>query len=179
MTEIWKPVLGYEGLYEVSSIGRVRSLDRWVRIGNKNDWLRPGRIMKQKIREGGYLYVDMYDDGGASKHKRIHIMVCEEFRGPRPAGMQVCHNDGAPTNNTVENLRWGTAKENQRDRVKHGTSVRGEGNPNSRLTESDVLEIRAGRGSKSSFGISKTHFDDIKAGRKWAHIPMGDANGPA
>ena len=138
--EIWKPVLGYEGFYEVSSIGRVRSLDRWVERPPQGTRLVRGRVLKQTVQVGrdfGYPYIKVCVNG-VSKTKRVHTLVCEAFHGPRPAGMQVCHNDGTRTNNTVGNLRWGTPSENQLDRIDHGTSSIGERNPNARLSEPDV-----------------------------------------
>ena len=114
MSETWKPISGYEGCYEVSDLGRVRSLDR------QSHGFRAGRMLKQNIGVGnGYLYVTLY----RKPHKRranVHTLVLEAFAGPRPDGMEACHNDGDRTNPRLSNLRWGTHSENIYDIVRHG-----------------------------------------------------------
>ncbi len=74
--------------------------------------------------------------------KTIHRLILEVFVGPCPLGMQACHNNGNPTDNKLNNLRWDTPKNNHKDRIKHGTSSRGVQNGRAKLTEKQVIEIR-------------------------------------
>lgn len=104
--EIWKPVKGYEGLYEVSNIGRVKSKRANTRIADKTD-----RIMKQKVDSHGYYRVNLYKNG-KMKAYIVSRMVAEAFI-PNPTNLpQVGHANDDQTNNTVENLYWTDSKEN-------------------------------------------------------------------
>lgn len=108
MQEEWRPVVGAEEHYEVSNLGRVKRVTP------------PGpRLLAGGLR-GGYRRVSIYIDGQQTR-KSIHVMVAEAFIGPRPEGMSVCHNDGNPLNNRLDNLRYDTHSANIQDSVKHGT----------------------------------------------------------
>lgn len=118
--EEWRPVPGYEGYYEVSSLGRVRSLDREVSHPTVGIVRRKGKVLAQNpLNEDGYLGIGLNRDG-IKKKRAVHLLVLEAFTGPRPKGEQACHNDGNNTNNRVENLRWDTPKENVADIKRHG-----------------------------------------------------------
>jgi hypothetical protein len=115
--ETWKAVAGYEGLYEVSDMGRLRSLDRTDSRGRH----RTGRVLTPRASGAyGHVAFDLYV-GGVPRRVTAHALVLETFIGPRPAGMEGCHNNGAPTDNRLANLRWDTTSENHRDSVRHGT----------------------------------------------------------
>lgn len=124
--EEWKPVIGYEGLYEVSNMGRVRSLPREVYVGGKtNICIRAGRVLKQGHAHGRhykYLLVCLCKDQQRSM-KRVHRLVAEAFI-PNPENLpMVNHKDENPSNNHVDNLEWCTAKYNSnygtaRERIK-------------------------------------------------------------
>ncbi|MFJ4107914.1 NUMOD4 motif-containing HNH endonuclease [Oerskovia enterophila] len=117
LEEVWLPAVGYEGLYEVSNHGRVRSLDRIDANGRR----RKGRILLPvKNLKGGRLRVDLYR-GGQKRMLLIHRLVLMTFVGPAPDGMEACHNDGNHTNNAPNNLRWDTSSANKLDSVRHGT----------------------------------------------------------
>ena len=107
--ENWLPVVGYEGLYEVSDLGRVRSL-------------RSGHLLKMATNRG-YPRVGLNKDGNA-RAVRVHILVAAAFIGPRPDGQEVCHANGVKTDNRVTNLRYDTHAENNRDIVRHGHHFR-------------------------------------------------------
>lgn len=118
-TEQWLPVPEYEGMYEVSDRGTVRSLTRVDAAGRH--W--KGRILKQKVRRGAvpYRMVNLWRDGRGHM-AYVHRLVAEAFIGQAPFGdAQICHNDGNPSHNNVGNLRWGTASDNAWDRVHQGT----------------------------------------------------------
>lgn len=118
--ELWLPIRGYEGLYEVSSLGRVRSLDREIEHPTAGIVHRKGKVLAQNpLNKDGYLGVGL-NKGGTKKKRSVHTLVLEAFVGPRPEGQQACHNDGNNTNNRVENLRWDTPRENVADIKRHG-----------------------------------------------------------
>ena len=107
--EIWRPVVGYEGLYEVSNTGRVRSLDRYVRC--KSYRLHKGKVLSPGKDKDGYLFVVLSCNG---KHKTIavHKLVAQAFI-PNPDDLPIInHKDEDKTNNRVDNLEWCTAKYN-------------------------------------------------------------------
>ena len=113
--ERWLPVVGYEGLYEVSDQGRVRSLDRWVPYRNSRRFCK-GVMLKPSVGEPPmcYLYVRL-SKRKRYQMKRIHVLVLETFVGPRPPGMVACHNNSQPHDLRLENLRWDTHAANTRD----------------------------------------------------------------
>ena len=116
--EDWLPVHDYPG-YEVSNLGRVRSIDRPVRVGHGAFRLRRGRILRARITAGRYRGVSLSRDG-AIHPKFVHRLVLEAFSGPAPEGMHACHWNDDPEDNRIENLRWGTRSENMQDCVRNG-----------------------------------------------------------
>lgn len=124
--ERWLPVPGYEGLYEVSDHGRIRSLDKVIEKTSKNGVKyrhhARGRMMHQVPAPFGHLYTRLHKDG-QGRTFFVHRLVLMAFVGPRPEGTECCHNDGVATNNRLENLRWDTAKSNAADRTKHGVQA--------------------------------------------------------
>lgn len=105
----WRDVKGYEGLYQVSNNGLVRSVDR-VTTGNRHRNLN-GKLLEQNTNEFGYLMVHPCKDG-KSKTKRVHRLVAEAFIPNIDNKPYINHKDGNPQNNNVENLEWCTQKEN-------------------------------------------------------------------
>lgn len=130
-TETWRPVVGFPD-YEVSDQGRVRS---WRR-GKWPGRAETPRMMRPLVTRGGYPSVVI------GERTLIHVLVLEAFAGPRPQGMDACHNNGIKTDNRPENLRWDTRKENQADRRRHGTYMGGDGHPLTKLSEAGVAEMR-------------------------------------
>ena len=118
--ERWKPVNGYEGIYEVSSHGRVRSVDRIVTRSDGQVRSLKGKLLRTPLNQRGYQVVTLCIHGKC-RVRTVHSLVAETFIGTRPEGMEVCHNDGNPTNNHVANLRYGTRSDNILDNVRHGT----------------------------------------------------------
>src|SRR5438270_713720 len=102
--ERWLPVLEYEGRYEVSDHGRVRSLDRTALKRSGVKQFHRGRIRKPNHHRAGHPFVSL--SGHEKKKNRfVHRLVLEAFVGPRPEGLEGCHNDGSPQNNHLSNLR--------------------------------------------------------------------------
>lgn len=174
MKEQWKSVAGYEGRYEVSDLGRVRSLP--------NSRRRSELILKQQANvKSGHMVVNLTltksDGGWVQKIHYVHSLVLSAFSGECPLGHEGCHNDGNPSNNTLDNLRWGTRVSNQADRVTHGVSNRGDRNGKAKFTEADVRVIKArlitgdsvGRIAKD-YGVTHGAISNINNKRTWSHI---------
>lgn len=113
--ERWVPVKGYEGLYEVSDRGRMKSLPRKDARGA----LRKERLLKPYVMKHGHHQTGLTKDG-VTKYHLIHRLVLEAFVGPCPEGMEACHGEGGPSDNRVENIRWDTRSENMKDVARHG-----------------------------------------------------------
>ena len=174
--EIWKPIAGYEGLYEVSSNGRIKSLKRNVPAGpgKIGFWTVNERILRPRVQRSGHLVV-VLSRKNQIQSRLVHQLVLEAFVGPRPDGMECCHGDATPGNNKVENLRWGTRLENARDMVLHGHSVRGSKSKHAIIDEMQAISIRrliniCGWKSKevaALYGISRRGVGFIKEQRNW------------
>lgn len=119
--EQWRPAFGFGDSYEVSSHGRVRSVDRYVTSRNGVKQFYRGRLLNPYTSTGNYPRVALRRSTGGQQWVRVHTLVLEAFVRPRPEGAVACHNDGDPSNNRVENLRWDTYSENNHDLVRHGT----------------------------------------------------------
>ena len=114
--EHWKPVVGYEGIYEVSDQGQVRRVAPAQRT-------HPGLILRHKVQQhNGRHSVTLRRDGKNST-RYVHRLVLEAFVGPCPPGMEACHWDDNPENNALENLRWDTSTANKHDCVRNGHNV--------------------------------------------------------
>ena len=118
--EEWRPVVGYEGFYEVSSYGTVRSILRKVTLKNGQVRTYQSKIVKGRPTPTGHLLVNL-SMCGVRKNEPIHRVVIKAFIGPPQDGEECCHIDGNPANNHVDNLRWGTRSSNLSDSVRHGT----------------------------------------------------------
>ena len=177
MVEQWRPISGYIGKYEVSDQGRVRSLERVCSTGNGGTRPVPGRIRALTPNSRGYLGVILCDGEAGKKRFEVHTLVAKAFIGPRPKGMEVCHNDGNPSNNTRKNLRYDTHSKNSMDRVNHGTTNRGERHGMNKLTEEEVHSIRAllDRGMSQTsisrrFGITQSAVSNINTSKTWGWL---------
>lgn len=119
-TETWKPIPGYEGLYEVSDHGRVRSLDRRYIRADGIATRRRGRILKPVMNGSSKHQVYLCAPGEKQKPQLVHRLVLTAFVGPCPEGMEACHSNDVPTDNRLANLRWDTRSANMNDRVRNG-----------------------------------------------------------
>jgi hypothetical protein len=119
--EGWLPITSWPG-YEVSDHGRVRSMDHRT-VTSRGARNYKGRVLSQTVLPLGYHAVSARVADGEKKF-RVHVLVLEAFVGPRPAGMDGCHNDGNPANNNLSNLRWDTRAANMADMKRHGRDPR-------------------------------------------------------
>jgi len=164
MKEIFKPIPSYEGIYEISNLGRVKSL----KFSNE-------RILKPCFHGLGYSQVGLLKDG-AQKNKFIHRLVLLAFIGE--SDLQVNHKNGVKTDNRLENLEYCTASENIRHSFDTGLNVglKGEKHGNSKLTDAQARQIKYGHQGMTQqaiaeiYGIAQTQVSLIRLGKTWSHI---------
>lgn len=166
--EIWKAVPGFEGHYEVSNRGRVRSLDRMIPSRWGGEFLKKGRVL-QGHNDNGYRRVNLCKDGSPSQHQ-VHRLVAAAFIGPCPEGCEVNHKNFDRSDNRVENLEYVTPAENVAHATRNGHvgGKRGEKHYRARLSTEDVEEIKelVAAGNTQSdvaerFGVGQSHVSRI------------------
>lgn len=170
MPEHWKDVPGFEGRYQVSDEGRVRSVDHRVRLvahGRETTRLVKGRVLRPGAqKKTGHLTVAI----GKGNSRQVHELVMTAFEGPRPEGTEIAHNDGDPTHNAWQNLRYATRTSNSQDKVHHGKT---------RLSPADVDRVRreapgAPRGGKTALakelGVSPSLISNLLCGKAYSHV---------
>lgn len=153
--------------YAVSNLGRVKRL-----TGGRGT--TAGRILKQRTNRDGYLCVTL-QEGDRRKGYLVSRLVCEAFYGPPPPGyIEAAHKDGNRANNRLGNLRWATKAENEADKRLHGTIMRGEGHPNSKLTEEQVAAIRSDTRPQAAiardYGVAQSLICLVKNRKIWDHV---------
>jgi hypothetical protein len=185
MTEEWRSIPDHEH-YEVSSLGRVRSLDRTLpfmtRWGFETTRNHRGKILcPRKYNNGcGAIYQRISLDGGAEMG--IHVAVCLAWHGYPPTHKhEVAHLDGKPSHNIPENVRWATHKENESDKIIHGTRKRGEENGAAKLPDKAIVEIferflsgETATSISESFSMTQSGICNILKRKVWRHIPIDD-----
>lgn len=165
--EIWKPVVGFETTYEVSNLGRVRTL------GARSNGQPSGLVMKPGLNLQGYHQIMLMD----RKRHTVHLLVLQAFAGPRPGGMEINHKNGVKTDNRLENLEYCTKSENNTHKVQVLGKGRGETHGMSKLTDDDVREIRrlAAKGIPqrviaARFNMTHPNIGFIVRRATWAHV---------
>lgn len=135
------------------------------------------RILKGYQDKDGYI-IHHLSEAGKSRMMRAHHLVALTFIGPKPDGMQMAHNDGNCVNNAAANLRWASSQENHDDKLRHGTTAKGEKNHVSILTQADVEWIRAYPKRHGMFAqmarrlqMTITAVHSAYHGDTWAHVP--------
>lgn len=139
LSEIWKDISGYEGIYQVSNLGRVRSIDRIDNLGRH----KREKILTPCVGHNGYYFVRLYGNGKYS-NRRINRLVAEAFIPTNDYSLEVNHKNGVKTDNSIENLEWCTRSENTLHAFATGLKqpMRGEKHGSSKLTKAEVDWIR-------------------------------------
>jgi hypothetical protein len=182
MLELWKPCPGFS-FYEVSSLGRIQSLDKTISHKNrfgfctyvKSTYVKKGKLLK--IMPEPYPHVTLHaDDGKSQTIANIHRLVCEAFHGtPPPDRPHTLHRDDNRQNNRSSNLYWGTHGDNGKDKVRNGRSLVREKHHKTVLTPQQVAEIKTRYTPKhptngsyamaKEFCVHRTTIENIVAGR--------------
>ncbi len=173
--EIWKDIKDFEGYYQISNLGNVKSLDREMIV---NGGIRKyySKSITQSIEKDGYLTVTLWKNS-KSKSFRVHRLVAEAFI-ENPNNYEIVnHLDGNKQNNTVGNLEWCTIKENTNHAFRTGLRKSGEKHRWSKLTEFQVRQIpnllNQGFSQKyisKLYGVSYSCIKNICQGRKWRFL---------
>lgn len=172
MKEIWKPVVGYEGLYEVSNLGRVRSLDRIDSRGH----FKKSVVLKQRLESPDRYYTVSLYLGGKRKLKYVHRLVAESFITNKDNFKEVNHKDECKTNNHVYNLEWCDRSYNS-TYGKLKDHFKGSNNPSVKLTVDDVKKIRelisqglSDSEIASTFNVTIPNVSCIRRGESWGWL---------
>jgi hypothetical protein len=165
----WAPIVGYEGIYEVSDEGDVRRIAPGKRT-------RPGRVLIGKPLQGKYRNVKLYRDGRFRTFS-VHGLVAAAFLGPRPPGLEINHKDTVKSNNRADNLEYTTRLGNAQHAVAGGCYRKGSAVIGSKLTDDDVRALRALRTCgwtyaklKIAFGVSHGTIGPILTREWWKHV---------
>ncbi len=171
---MWKPIGDWEGWYEVSDTGQVRSVPRVVLFSDGRKRSYKGQVLSQYEDDFGYRKVTLKKNGKDFR-VHVHILVSAAFHGPRPVGFVVRHLDNDHRNNRIKNLKYGTYEENSADQLRHGTRVRGVKTHNAVLTNASVKAMRAARGTitdiAEQFGVSRTTAWNVRNRKRWGWLP--------
>ena len=152
----WKMIPSWPG-YQASTSGQIRSR-------------RTDKVLSTATKKGKHPYQRVHlSSNGKAKYVLVHRLILETFIGPCPDGLQALHLDDNPRNNQIENLKWGTAKENHSSINRKGSS-----NGRSKLTEAQVIAIRQSSKSHADearcHGVSDTTIQNIRNLRLWNHL---------
>ncbi len=176
--EIWKAIFGFEGGYEVSDLGRVRSIDRAMLYLRRDQYSgkiitvtrqHKGKLLAPSTAPSGHLSVVL----GRNNTRQVHSLVLETFIGPCPEGKEALHGNGNPADNRLSNLRWGTRSENLHDAVAHGAKPIGEDAWNAKLKNADIPVIRSMFATHSyaeiarQYGVGEATIRQIANGVTW------------
>ena len=169
--ERWKPIRGFEGRYEVSDLGRVKSL--------RNRGRGKPLIIKMHVNpSNGYVIAVI---GKPKKNLRVNRIVLEAFTRPGEKGEVAAHVNGIRTDNRLANLYWATTKQNHLDKRKHGTNYQGTRHHAAKLNPQKVREIRKliAHGTKlgviaKMYGVRYQTLTALKSGKTWFHVAPTD-----
>jgi hypothetical protein len=179
IAEEWRPVQGAEGRYEISSLGRVKSLSRTVfcgiRHGKPAFRAVPEKILKISLDKDGYHQVLIANkEGDPFKTIKVHKLVAQAFLGEKPNGMWVLHGSKGNADNSVDNLYYGTPLQNAQDRWRDGTMSFGEIHHKAKLTQEDVLAIRDRHSAgvaindiAKTYGVNRSAIEKIISRVNW------------
>ena len=178
-TEIWRPIVGYEGLYSVSSLGRVRREASVIRIADHLGGRArlPQRDVTLRGNRDGYVICDLWKDASRTT-AYVHALVATSFIGPRDAGQEVNHVNGDKTHNRVENLEYVTKSKNIRHAFANNLKPRGAAHHKAKLTLDAVHVIRATNITPvgvaatlaARYGVSIVTIGKVHRRETWSHV---------
>jgi hypothetical protein len=169
MIEIWKDIKGYEGLYQISNLGNIKSFKRY----------KEGKLLKPKFDKDGYREVGIRDSIGIRTFKRVHILVAKSFISNPNNYKFINHKDNNPSNNIVENIEWCSIEYNNKYRFTNGNaSHKGSKSPVATITEDVAIEIyRLGHSGKYTepelakmFNTTRSIVNKIRLNITWTHV---------
>ena len=162
----YRDIAGYPG-YQVGTDGSIR------KQVTEHFWKHLSNI----TNSDGYAVINLTNQAHRKTQRMIHVLVLETFVGPRPKWMQGCHNNGVRFDCRLDNLRWDTPVNNEADKIKHGTIMRGSRNPQYKLTTDQVYEIRGmlaegvpAKAIARQFGVSGTAINAIRHRRNYGWL---------
>jgi len=163
MMRQWLPVYGFEGWFDISDDGLVRT------VGEN----RRTRELMQWKTNSGYWMVTLWVNG-VRKHRSIHSLILDAFICPRPEGKVARHRDGDRNYNAASNLEWGTIRQNHYDKKRHGTFQNGESHGMAKLTDIMVRRMREKDANLSVLakiaGVSYQSAWKVRRGLSWRHV---------
>lgn len=173
MSEVWKPVVGYEGWYEVSNLGLIRR----VKATRCHPVCGEG-LLRPVVDNHGYIQVTLRRDGRKAT-ARVHRLVAEAFLGPCPPGCEVNHILDPKSDNRLTNLEYVTPSQNHIHAyaLSYAHGQKGSSNGSAKLSESDVLAIRAARGQRAQadlageYGVTQSAISHVQRRKLWAWLP--------
>ena len=168
--EQWIDIARWEGYYQISDFGRLKSL--------KRPFVFKDRILRACIDRDGYPFAGLFKNNKRLACPKIHRLVLEAFIGPRPYGMEGRHKDGNKLNNRLDNIEWATHEVNESDKYGHGTIMCGSKNGYAKLTEAGVIEIRklwvTGKftqwGLANRFNVGQSCVWSVIYRKSWKHV---------
>lgn len=171
--EIWVDLIGYEGIYVISNLGRVKTV---IKRGNSVK----GRILTPVVTKKGYLRIGLTDEKGIQRRFYIHRLVIESFNKCQEEKMQVNHIDGDKTNNRLSNLEFVTDKENKKHAIKNDLNAKGEQIHTAVFTQEQIEWIRkhykpghskyGARAMARTFGTSHSTIGKVVRNETWKHV---------
>lgn len=182
--EEWKEIPGFEGYYEASSYGRIKSLDREILQRNGKTKRLKGKVLSTPLGSDGRYYVIVLYCGGKKYMRNVHRFIALTFVSNPDNLKEVNHLDGNGLNNHIDNLEWVSPKGNMAHAIEHGllNPAFGENSGKSKLTEEDVIEIRnlyyfknfTSIDLEKKFQVDRSAIHSIIKGEHWKHIPLPD-----
>ena len=185
MTEVWKDIKGYEGRYQVSNMGRVKSLDRTFINKIERKQHQKERILKPIQNNAGYLRVDLYDDSSKRKTFKVHRLVCQAFHENPENKPCVNHIDENKTNNVASNLEWCSYKENNNHGTRTARSAKAHCKPVGQYTrDGELVKVwQSTMEVEKKLGFLNSHISEVARGERktaygyvWKYIDEEKSN---